>query len=122
MKILNPQVHGWLDYAAALALIVAPFVLGLTALALWMSVAAGVGLVLYSLLTDYSASLAKLIPFRLHLLLDGLAALAFIVAPFAFGWSGVVMTYYLVMGVGVLMVVALSANEEQPEATTVAIQ
>lgn len=114
MKILTPKIHGWLDYVAAIALIGVPFAIGLSELALWFSVAAGSGLILYSLITDYSASVAKLIPFGVHLWLDGAAAIAFIVAPFVFGWTGAVMTYYVVMGVGVLLVVALSAKEEPP--------
>ncbi len=111
MKILNPAVHGILDYIAAGALIVAPFVLGLGEagpVALYLSVVGGAGLIVYSLLTDYPNSVAKLIPFKTHLVLDSLAALVFLVVPFVLGFQGVVRIYYIVMGVGVLIVVALT--------------
>lgn len=110
-KILTPTVHGLLDYAAAAALIALPFLLDLgstSALAQWLSVAGGVGLVAYSLVTDYTFGLFGMLSFRLHLALDLAAAIAFLVAPFVFGWSGLVMAYYLVMAAGVIAVVGLT--------------
>lgn len=113
IRFLTPAVHGLLDYAAAAALIVLPFALDLGAaspLAQWLSVAAGAGLVAYSLVTDYAFGAFRLLPFRAHLVLDVAAALAFLVAPFLFGWSGLVLGYYLVMGAGVLVVVAVTES------------
>lgn len=119
MKILNPTVHGLLDYAAAAGLVLLPFLLDLKAaepLAHWLSVGAGAGLVLYSLATDYAFGAVRVLPFRLHLALDVMAAAAFFAAPFLFGWSGLVFGYYLVMAAGVLVVVALSdAGEAAPQ-------
>jgi hypothetical protein len=111
MRFINSSLHGILDYAAAIALIALPFILGLeeqSVLAHWMSVMAGVGLIAYSLLTAYAFSLAKIIPFKGHLILDTIAAAFFIGAPFVLGFEGVVAIYYWVMGVGVVAVVALS--------------
>lgn len=111
MRFITPSLHGILDYAAAIALIVLPFILGLeaqSALAHWISVIAGVGLVGYSLITQYAFSFAKLIPFKVHLILDIAAAVFFVAAPFILGFEGVVAIYYWVMGAGVVMVVALS--------------
>jgi hypothetical protein len=105
MKFLSPTIHGALDYIAALTLIIAPFALGLQNLALWLSVAAGSGLIFYSLLTDYSYSISKVIPFKLHIIFDSLAAIVFILAPFIFDFTGITKIYYWVMGVGVLFVV-----------------
>lgn len=121
-RILTPTIHGLLDYAAAGGLIALPFLLGLGAespLATWLSVAAGVGLVGYSLATDYAFGAFGLVSFPAHLVLDVLAAVAFLAAPFVFGWDGLAFAYYLVMGTGVLVVVALSATDEpqaRPEA------
>ena len=110
-KFLNPAIHGLLDYVAAAALIVLPFLLDLGAtsqLATGLSVVAGIGLVAYSLATDYALGVFHVIPFRVHLMLDIAAAVVFVAAPFVFGWQGLVLGYYLVMGAGVLAVVALS--------------
>lgn len=110
-KFLNPAIHGLLDYVAAVGLIVLPFLLDLGAtsqLASGLSVVAGIGLVAYSLATDYALGVFRVIPFRAHLMLDVAAAVVFVAAPFVFGWQGLVLGYYLSMGAGVLAVVALS--------------
>lgn len=108
IRFLSPTLHGAGDYAAALALIVLPFLLGFDGVALWLSVAGGVGLIGYSLLTDYTFGAASLIPFKTHLVLDLAAAAAFIAAPFVMGWTGLVMGYYFVMAAGVIVVVLLT--------------
>lgn len=111
MRFIGNQVHGVIDYALALALIVLPFVLGFQAVSPighWLSVGAGAGLFVYSLLTGYSLSLQKLIPYGAHLVLDFAAGLVFLAAPFLFGFTGLVQTYYLVVGAAVVVVVLLS--------------
>jgi hypothetical protein len=112
MKFITPTVHGLLDYAAASALIIIPFALGFNGLSLWLSVAAGAGLIVYSLLTDYAYSAAKVIPFSVHLTADILAAALFVIAPFVFGFGSVETAYYIVMGLGVLVVVAFTSKEQ----------
>ena len=118
LQFLTPTMHGVLDYAAAGGLIVFPFLLNLgaeSAIALWLSVAAGVGLIGYSLLTDYALSPWSVISYRGHLALDATAGLAFIAAPFVFGFSPLTSIYYFVMVAGVLLVVALSKRPEKAE-------
>lgn len=110
MKFITPSMHGALDYIAALALIVIPFILGFSGIALWLSIVGSAGLIVYSLLTDYSMSIAKVIPFNLHIILDSAAAVAFIVAPFILGFTGTAQIYYIVMGLGVVAVVAFSSK------------
>ena len=113
MKFLTPAIHGALDYLAAGGLIALPFLLGLGEdgpVALYLSVAGGIGLIVYSLLTDYAYSAAKVIPFKLHLILDSLAGGAFVVAPFLLGFDGLTRIYYIVMGIGVWLVVALTSS------------
>ena len=122
-KFLTPALHGLLDYAAAAGLIVLPFLLDLGAaspLASGLSVVAGIGLVAYSLATDYAFGVFRVLSFRAHLMLDVAAAIVFLAAPFVFGWRGLLLGYYLFMGVGVLAVVALSVTgrEAAPVAET----
>ena len=111
MKFLTSKFHGLGDYAAAAVLIVAPSVLGLkeqSLIAHWASIAGGVGLIIYSLLTDYTFSIAKIIPFKVHLVLDSLAGLILIALAFALSLEGIAQIYMIVMGAGVLLVVAVS--------------
>jgi hypothetical protein len=114
MKFLTPTLHGLGDYAAALVLIVAPFFLGLkeqSMIAHWASIAGGAGLITYSLLTDYTFSAAKVIPFKTHLALDSLAGLVLIALAFVLGLEGIAQGYMIVMGAGVLLVVAVTKTE-----------
>lgn len=119
LRFITPTLHGVLDYGAAIALIVAPFLLGLeaqSALVHWFSVIAGAGLIGYSLLTDYRLGAAGVIPYKTHLLLDTLASTAFIVLAFAHQGTALTFGYCLVMGGAVILVIALSGSAE-PQAT-----
>ena len=118
-QFLTPTLHGLLDYGAAAGLIVFPFLLGLggeSQLALWFSVAAGLLLIAYSLVTDYAFSLAGLISFDGHLALDVTAGLAFIAMPLVFGFGTLATVYYIAMAAGVLVTVALSKRPTAPVA------
>lgn len=108
LRFITPTLHGFLDFAAAAGLIAFPFLLGFHNLSLWLSVAGGVGLIGYSLLTNYALGPLKLISYRTHIVLDLLAAAAFIAAPAVLGFAGLVAIYYYVMGGGVIAVVGLS--------------
>lgn len=110
MKILNPTTHGAIDYAAAIALIIAPFIFGFSGIALYLSVAAGVALIFYSLFTDYAFSIGKLLPFKAHLAIDLAAGAAFVIAPFLFGFTGLTQIYYFVMGGAVILVVLTTSS------------
>jgi len=114
MKFLTVKLHGLGDYAAAAVLIVAPFFLGLkeqSLLAHWASIAGGIGLIIYSLITDYTYSVAKIIPFKVHLIFDSLAGLILIALAFILKLEGIPQIYMIVMGAGVLVVVAVTQTD-----------
>ena len=115
-RFLTPNLHGLLDYAAALALIMFPYFLGFSGLPLWLSIAGGVLLIAYSLITDYALGAVRILSFKAHLVLDLSAAAAFVAAPLTFGWSGLVMGYYFFMAAGVSIVVALSRSQDSESA------
>ena len=109
MRFISPRIHGFLDYAVAGALITTPLLLDFAATsvaAAAMSIAAGVGLVAYSLPTDYSAGVRNFISWKAHLTLDAVAAVAMLGAPFVFGFEGIPRGFYLSVAAAVLMVVA----------------
>jgi hypothetical protein len=117
MKFISPKIHGALDYGVASVLVGAPLLLrfsDVSVAAAGISVVAGVGLFVYSLLTDYSAGLRAVIPFRVHLALDAIAATAFLAAPSLIGFAGAPRAFYLVIGTSVLAVVACTRVEETP--------
>ncbi len=108
MRFIPSAFHGILDYAVAATLVFAPFILGFEGIALALAVAGGLGLFVYSLVTDYSISARKLLPFKAHLAIDFAAALVLVAAPFVFGFTGLERAFYLVIGIAVLVVVAVT--------------
>jgi hypothetical protein len=110
LRFITPNQHGVIDFAVAALLIVAPFALGLgasSALAVWISVATGLVVVVMSLLTDYRFGVVRILPFWAHLSLDGAVGVAYALIPTVLGFSGIDAIYYWVNAAAVLAVVSL---------------
>lgn len=116
IRFLTPKIHGLVDYAAAAGLIVFPFVLGIgtsSPIAFWLSVVAGVAVISYSMLTGYTYSAVPMVPFKVHLVIDFVAAFGFALAPFALGFSGLDAGYYWALSAAVFFVVVVSQTEQE---------
>jgi hypothetical protein len=112
---MNKTLHAYLDYPVALGLIVMPFVFGLGAentLALWLSVITGVAAFILTVFTDHHLGLVRVLPYKLHLMVDFLVGIAFMLAPSILGFSGLDATYYWLLGATVLIVVALDNTQD----------
>lgn len=110
-RFVNDKIHGALDYIVAIALIALPFLLNFQAVspfAHWFSVVAGAGLFVYSLITGYSFSARNLISFKLHLVLDFVAGVTFLIVPFIMGFDGLPRTIYLAVGAAVVLLVIVT--------------
>jgi hypothetical protein len=110
MKVLDPKTHGFLDYALALAFLVAPAVFDFSDRAATLSYVIGVVYIGTSLITRYPLGLLKWIPFPVHGTIETLMAVGFIVAPWLFGFSedAAARNFYVVAGIGLLAVVVLT--------------
>ncbi len=107
MRFITRTIHAYLDYPVAISLMLLPFVLGLGAgnpLAKWIAVATGATAFVLTLLTDHELGVVKVVPYWLHVAVDRLVGAAFIVAPFALGFTGLDAAYYWVNGAAVLLV------------------
>lgn len=115
LRFISPTLHGVIDYTAAVALISSPFLLQLgesNPMAKWLSIITGVAVIVVSLNTIYRFGVFATIPFEGHLAIDLLAATTFVIAPFAFGFSGIDFYYYIANAAVVYLAVALSSNCE----------
>lgn len=110
LKVLNPTIHGALDYALALAFLFMPGVLGFTNAAASLSQIIGVAYLGASLLTRYPLGALKLIPFPLHGLLESIMAATWIAIPWVFGFAddAAARNFFVIAGVGLLAVAALT--------------
>jgi len=114
MRFITKQIHAFLDYPVAIALMALPFILGLGSsneLALQISITVGIVAFVLTLLTDHQLGVLRVISYKLHLTVDFLVAIVFILAPFIFSFEGLDAYYYWVIGATVLLVVSMHKSE-----------
>lgn len=120
LRFITKTIHAYLDYPVALGLIAMPFLFGLGTsgpLAVWLSVVTGVAAFVLTVLTDHHLGVVRVLPYSLHLVVDGLVGIAFVAVPIVLGFSGLDFWYYVVLGLTVLAVVGLHQPEHQAAAT-----
>jgi len=96
-KIISETFHAYIDYPVAIGLIAFPFILGLgdsNPFAVQLSVATGIAAFILTVLTDHKTGIIKILSYKIHLTVDGLVGVAFVAAPFIFGFSGLDAIYY----------------------------
>jgi len=89
MRIIPTFVHGIIDYAAGLVFFFAPEIFGFSdgpGAATMIARVAGVVSLVYALGTNYELGVVKFLSMRMHLVIDCLMGLLFLVSPFVFGF------------------------------------
>jgi hypothetical protein len=109
-KPVSARVHGVLDYATVAAFLNAPMVFGFhgtpAAIAYWL---AGIHLLLTGC-TDFPVGFFMWIPFKVHGVIELLAGIFILVAPwvFAFAQEPAARNFFVGMAIVLLVVVALT--------------
>ena len=100
MKIISTKVHGGLDYLMGIVLIAIPWLLNFYrgGAETWVPVVLGVGVILYSLLTNYEYSFSDAIPMPAHLTRDVLSGIFLAMSPWLYGFNDVVFLPHLILG------------------------
>lgn len=114
-RFMTKTLHAYLDYPVALGLIIMPFLLGLGEshpFAFTLSLLTGVAALILTLLTDHHLGVVRILPYSLHLAVDGAVGVVFLIAPFVLGFAGLDAAYYWVIGATVLVVVGLHKPED----------
>ena len=114
MKFVTKQIHAYLDYPVAIALIGLPFLLGLGSsnpLAFQLSLITGIAAFALTVLTDHQLGLIRVVPYRIHLIVDFLVGAVFVLAPFVLSFEGIDALYYWINGAAVLFVVSMHKSE-----------
>jgi hypothetical protein len=116
MQLISTRLHGILDYAVGLLLIVSPFLFGFAigGAAQWIPVTIGVTVVIYSLLTDYELGLSPRIPMAMHLRLDMIGGVLLALSPWLFGFAHVVFWPHLLFGLIDIVTPLMTAREPSP--------
>jgi hypothetical protein len=86
LRMIPTRIHGIIDYVTAILLIAAPYIFGFAdgGAAQWVPMLLGVSIIVYSLLTRYELSVAKVIPLPVHLGIDALGGIFLIASPWLF--------------------------------------
>ena len=101
MKFISTKTHGIIDYLLGIMLMSAPWLLGFDrgGAETWVPVGLGVGVILYSLITDYEMGVKGIISMRAHLVIDILGGALLAVSPWLFGFHDYVSTPHVVLGI-----------------------
>ncbi len=120
MKLIETRVHGYLDYIVAVLMIASPWLFNFAAggAETWVPVVLGVGVIFYSLMTDYELGISPQLSMRTHLLLDMITGILLIVSPWLFGFSNYVWTPHVIMGLLDTAVTALTKRVPKRERRT----
>lgn len=114
LRFMNKNIHAYLDYPVGLGLIVMPYIFGIGAtnpLALWLSVFTGFAALGLTFLTDHHLGVIRILPYKVHLAVDFLVGVAFVLAPTVLGLAGLDAAYYWTLGATVLLVVGLDSTD-----------
>jgi len=101
MKIISTKTHGILDYLLGIILIASPWIFGFAdgSAAQWVPVILGIAALVYSLMTNYEFGVFKTISMKTHLTLDMISGVLLAVSPWLFGFSDVVSTPHVILGI-----------------------
>ena len=110
MKIISSKAHGVLNYLVGFILIISPWLFGFAAegAETAISVILGIGAILYSIVTNYELGFFKIIPFKVHLIINTLSGILLASSPWLFGFADNIHLPHLVFGVLEILVVILS--------------
>ena len=89
MRFIPTRFHGFLDYIVGVALIAAPWIFQFSehTAATVVPIVLGVGLIVYSLLTDYELGVVRVLPMWVHNMLDIVAGVVLALSPWIFGFA-----------------------------------
>ena len=112
-KPISRPMHGVADYLYAAAIAAAPNLAGFEEeeTATLLCRAAGGSTLLASLCTRYELGLLKVLPFKVHLLLDAVTGLAALGAPFLFGFANNARARNTFIGFGMLALIVGSLTQ-----------
>jgi hypothetical protein len=107
LRFVTKAIHAYLDYPVALSLLALPFIIGVgldNPWARWISPATGIAAFILTILTNHQTGVIRVIPYWMHVAVDRLVGVVFLVVPFVFGFHGLDAWYYWANAIAVLLV------------------
>ena len=107
LRFVTKAIHAYLDYPVALSLLALPFIIGVgldNPWARWISPATGIAAFILTILTNHQTGVIRVIPYWMHVAVDRLVGVVFLVVPFVYGFHGLDARYYWANAIAVLLV------------------
>lgn len=119
MKVIPTRIHGILDYLSVVALFALPRLLDAGQNATTLFTLVGITALIYTLLTRFELGAFKVLPMKVHLLLDMMSGLLLLAAPFFLvrGENDAVRMALIVMGVLEIGAAFLTQTHSENERT-----
>lgn len=126
MRFIPTKAHAILDYLMGVLMIALPWLLDFAAggAETWTFVILGLGVIFYSLFTDYEYSISRSIPMQTHLVLDMAAGAILALSPWIFNFDEFVYWPHVIVGVAEILAglmthrVPSTTRQERPATTT----
>jgi hypothetical protein len=109
MKIISSEAHAALDYLTVVIFALAPTVIGLSGVAAIISYVLAVVHLSMTLVTDMPFSLVKILPIRLHALVELVVGPVLVIGGLLLEFPAPARTFFVVMGVIIFAVWLLSS-------------
>jgi hypothetical protein len=123
-RFVTKTIHAYFDYPVALSLLAMPFIIGIgvdNPWARWISPATGIAAFILTVFTNHQTGVIRVIPYWLHVAVDRLVGVVFLVVPFVFSFHGLDAWYYGVNAIAVLLVTTvLNAPERRTNSISLA--
>lgn len=105
MKIISSKTHGILDYATVIFLLASPTLFKMEAPLSTITYALGVVHLTMTVLTNFEAGIIKLIPFRIHGLIEIVVALGAAILAFWFYEHVDTLGFYYYMALAIVILI-----------------
>jgi hypothetical protein len=114
--MINTKVHGVLDYATGMVLLISPWLFRFAAYGIetWFTMIMGAAIIAYSLCTDYELSVTKKFSMYTHLGLDIFSGVLLAASPLLLGFHEVVYLPQLIIGCMEVLIALFTVKESSP--------
>lgn len=113
MKTMSRKSHAILDYGSVILLFASPWLFNFNNVpaAKTIVMVSAILILVMSLMTNYEAGVAKMVPMRMHLSADVLLGIFLAASPWLFNFSGETYTFHLLMGVVAILAGVFTTKE-----------
>src|SRR4051794_20965062 len=120
MNLIPTRVHGMIDYLMGVLLIAAPFLFHFPdgGAETMVPVILGVGMIVYSLITDYEMGAIRVLPMGVHLTIDVCGGLLLAASPWLFGFSDRITWPHVTFGIMEIVVALLTQRRPRTATAT----